>query len=172
MSHINMIKRLLILPVTDSKCLIFLLMAVSILSLASCDNNVAFDEYRSLDAVNGWHMNDMLVFEKEFSDTTQLYDLFLNVRNTTDYRHSNFFIFFQTNFPDGRVFRDTLEMTLADNTGKWKGKGFGRIRTNSFHFRKDVWFPVQGTYRFSIQQAMREEKITGISDIGLRVEKK
>ncbi len=142
------------------------------LILISCYQNIVFDQYHSFDTDKGWQLNDIVVFEKEFSDSTQLFDLFLNIRNTNEYPYTNFFVFFQTKFPDGRVFRDTLEMTLADKQGKWTGKGFGRIKTNSFHFRKDVWFPASGTYQFSIQHAMREEWIPGISDVGLRIEKK
>lgn len=140
-------------------------------SLAACSENIVFEENQPINP-RGWMVDDILVFEHELKDTTALHDIFLNVRNNTHYPYSNLYVFFQTRFPDGRVFRDTVEMTLADKQGKWTGKGFGKIKSNSFHFRKDVWFPIEGVYEFSIQHAMREEVLEGITDMGLRIEKK
>lgn len=145
---------------------------ITLLFFFGCNQQIAFERNEKLDAINGWPMDDTLKFVHEFTDTTALHNIFLNVRNTTDYDYSNFYVFFQTRFPDGRLFRDTVEMILADKQGKWTGDGFGKIKSNSFHFRKDVWFPVQGEYEFSIQHAMRDESIKGISDVGIRVEKK
>lgn len=139
--------------------------------LAACGENIVFEENQKINP-RGWMADEILVFEQELTDTTRLYDVFLNVRNNSEYPYSNLYVFFQTRFPDGRVFRDTVEMTLADKQGKWTGKGFGKIKSNSFHFRKDVWFPNQGVYEFSIQHAMREEVLEGITDMGMRIEKK
>lgn len=151
--------------------IILLLLIPFMVGLISCGENIVFEKNLKTN-VNGWSVNDTLVFRYELKDTTALHDIYLNIRNTTDYSNSNFFVFFQTTFPDGRVFRDTVEMTLADKQGQWTGKGFGKIKANSFHFRKDVWFPVLGEYEFTIQHAMREESVKGISDMGLRIEKK
>ncbi len=151
-------KRLLVLP--------FLMIL-----FASCNNQVVMEESHKIDT-KGWHAEKVLVFEHEIEDTTALHDVFLNVRNNNEYPYSNFYVFFQTQFPDGTVYRDTIEMLLADREGKWTGKGFGRIKSNSFHFRKDVWFPLEGTYEFSVQHAMREEYLEGIVDIGMRIERK
>jgi gliding motility-associated lipoprotein GldH len=139
--------------------------------IIGCNDQIVYEENHNTDE-KGWSVNDVLVFEFEVKDTTQLYDIFLNVRNTTDYGYSNLYVFFQTDFPDGRTFRDTVEMHIADRQGKWTGKGFGKLKANSFHFRKDVWFPLEGMYELTIQHAMREEMLIGISDMGVRIEKK
>ncbi len=141
------------------------------LLLGSCNEDVVFEKSQDLDS-DGWHMNDVVTFQKEISDTTQLFDIFLNVRNNHEYPYSNFYVFFHTTFPSGTVYKDTIEMILADRQGNWTGEGFGKIKSNSFHFRKDVWFPEQGEFTFTIQHAMRDEYIEGISDIGMRIEKK
>jgi gliding motility-associated lipoprotein GldH len=136
-----------------------------------CYRNVLFEKNTSIDP-KGWHYQDEIAYSTIITDTTSLFDIYINVRNTTDYPYSNLILFFTTEFPDGRQYRDTVECMLADKTGEWTGSGFGRIRSNSFHFRKDVWFPLQGEHTFMISQAMREEYLIGIKDIGIRIERK
>jgi len=148
------------------------IVVVSLLAiLLACSSQIVFEENEKL-AHGGWSVEDTLVFNYEVKDTTQLYDIFINVRNDVDYRYSNLFVFFQTSFPDGKIYRDTIEMTLADRQGKWIGRGVGSTRSNSFHFRKDVWFPLEGTYEFTIQHAMRMDVLPGITDMGIRLERK
>lgn len=142
-----------------------------LLGIAACDPNRMYEENQRI-AQNTWHFSDTLAFAVQVSDTTLLHDIFLNVRNNTDYPYSNFILFLDMEMPDGRILRDTIECILADRTGRWTGSGFGKIKSNSFHFRKDVWFPIQGIYQFRFQQAMREENLPGITDIGLRIERK
>lgn len=141
------------------------------LLLFACNSGVVFEKNKSIDA-EGWYYEDVVSFSHSFKDTTQLYDIFLNVRNNNEYPYRNFIVFFETEFPDGRIFRDTIEAVLADRAGNWTGKGFGNIKTNSYHFRRNVWFPLEGEYFFRIEQAMREEYLKGITDIGIRIERK
>ncbi len=144
---------------------------IMVIFFIACNPAVVFEKNQSFDN-NGWHYLDVVSFSHNFSDTTVIYDIFLNVRNNRDYPYSNFIVFLETEFPDGRIFRDTIETMLADRQGNWTGDGFGNIKTNSFHFRRNVWFPLEGDYLFRIEHAMREEYLKGITDIGIRVERK
>ena len=148
----------------------FLLFALAAL-LASCDRSVVYEVHQALPSA-GWPAAEALSFEASVSDTTSLHNMYINVRNTTDYGFSNLYLFLNIEFPDGTLLRDTLECTLAEKDGKWTGKGLGKIRSNRFLFRTDVWFPVAGAYFFSIEQALRTDQLEGISDIGLRIERK
>jgi gliding motility-associated lipoprotein GldH len=144
---------------------------IALLVLTACDRSVVFEEHYALPSI-GWHLNDKVVFEVPVNDTTSLHNLYIDVRNTTDYGYRNFYTFLEIKFPEGTILRDTIECLLADRTGQWAGKGFGKIRSNRFLFRTDVWFPEPGNYVFSIEQAMRNEVLEGISDVGLRIERK
>ncbi len=141
------------------------------LIMAACQPNVTYHETRSLSS-DGWDYRDGILFEAEISDTLALHELYLDVRNTIDYPYSNLFLFMEIEFPDNRTLHDTIECVLADRRGEWTGKGIGQIRSNRFLFRDEVWFPVDGTYTFRIQHGMREEELEGLSDIGIRIEKK
>ena len=62
-------------------------------------------------------------------------------------------------------------MLLADNQGKWMGKGIGDLYDYQFRFKELVLFPVKGEYSFEIEQAMRDEVLPYVTDIGIRIEK-
>ncbi len=145
-------------------CLIALLLIVGI----SCDKSVFYEKNQKIDK-KGWNTSDKLLFEVDVKDTTRLYNFYLNVRNTTDYPNQNVFFFINTTFPNGAVARDTVECMLADDEGRWTGKGGGKVRDNRFLFKPRVIFPMSGIYKFEIEHAMRENIVTGLSDVGLRI---
>lgn len=142
-----------------------------ITALASCMGNMVFDSNQSLPP-EGWPQGSKVAFDVEITDTINLHNMYVNVRNSTSYPNSNLFLFLDIHFPDGQSVRDTLECILADFTGKWTGRGGGRIRSNKFLFRTDVWFPQKGNYNFSFEHAMRTSLLEGITDIGLAIERK
>ncbi len=90
----------------------------------------------------------------------------ISLRNTTDFETQNFYVFMKTTFPDGHSDQDTLGFILCDQFGQWTGKGQGRIKDNKFLFQPKVRFPQTGKYTFTVTQAMRTDKVKGISDFG------
>jgi gliding motility-associated lipoprotein GldH len=80
------------------------------------------------------------------------------------------YLFLNTRLPNSNLTRDTIELVLADVNGKWLGKGFGAIKDNQIPVRNNLIFPIKGEYIFGIEQAMREETLVGLVDIGIRVE--
>jgi gliding motility-associated lipoprotein GldH len=148
----------------------FLIAAVVI--LGSCGSRSVYD--RSIEiSERGWHEDSIVVFDDVIiSDTISLHNFYINLRHSTDYRYSNFYLFLNTTLPNGRITRDTIEMILADNYGKWYGKGFGHIRENRILVRQNLKFPLKGSYRFAIEQAMREDDrvLEGMRNVGIRIE--
>jgi gliding motility-associated lipoprotein GldH len=71
--------------------------------------------------------------------------------------------------PDLVEFKDTLECVLADNYGRWIGKGGGSLHQLPVSFMQQIKFPKPGTYKFELIQGMREDTLAGIHDIGLRI---
>ncbi len=144
--------------------------SLGLLLFSSCDSNRVFEKNIAID--NGiWNADSIIKFNMEIEDTLQPYNFYINIRNSTDYRYSNLYLFIDTYFPDDTHARDTLEFLLADSEGKWFGKGFGKIKESKVLLRKGVHFPMSGHYVFTLQQAMREENLEGIEDVGMRIEK-
>lgn len=140
-----------------------------IILLNSCASDLVISENKS---INGsWDKNDSVRFDFQINDTTSLYNFQLNIRNTTEYAYRNIYFFVQTEFPNGNISSDTIECILADIRGKWYGNGMGNIKENNIQIRQNLKFPVQGIYHMSFVQAMREDKLNGISDIGIQISK-
>lgn len=152
----------------------FWLPQLSVLALlilfASCDNNRIFEENKSIPDT-GWDSSNVVKFDVEIKDPSTPANFYVNVRNADGYPYSNLFLFVKTKFPNGKQSNDTLECQLADEKGKWIGKGIGDIFDNQIPFKRNVRFPLAGTYSFEIMQGMRASNIPLIMDVGLRIEK-
>ena len=147
-------------------------MIISVLAVMveACDSNRVFDSNEPVNP-EGWIPREAKEFRVEITDTISIYNLYINLRHTNDYPYSNIYFFVQTRFPNGQLYRDTVEYVLADPSGKWLGKGLGKIKDNRYPFRKGIHMPAKGTYVFRIEQAMRENYLKGIHDVGLRIER-
>ncbi|WP_248724654.1 gliding motility lipoprotein GldH [Seonamhaeicola sp. ML3] len=144
--------------------------------LVSCDSNRVFDTYKSIP--NTWHKDSVVSFNIAPPDSTNAYNLFVNLRNTNAYKYNNLFLIVEMVFPNGKTIKDTLEYRMADPTGKLLGTGFTDIKENKLWYKEHVVFQEAGTYTVNIQQAMREQgkvhgviELEGITDVGFRIEK-
>ena len=146
---------------------------ISVLALAffsSCDSSRVFEDNIEIPD-HEWFQEKPVVLSAEISDTSMAYNVYINVRHAGYYRFSNLYMFVNTQFPDGRIQRDTVECILASPEGKWMGDGLGDIWDNRVLFKSNVSFRQPGTYRFELIQAMRIDPLPGIMDAGLRIEK-
>ncbi|MBE9490359.1 MAG: gliding motility lipoprotein GldH [Bacteroidetes bacterium] len=149
---------------------------ILILGLYSCDSKQVFDEYKTIPT--SWHKDSIVSFKIIPPDTINTYNLFVNIRNTSDFKYSNLFLVVELNFPNGKVIKDTLEYIMAKPSGEFLGKGFSDIKENKLWYKEDIIFKEQGNYNVNIQQAMRQngsvkgiENLEGITDVGFRIEK-
>ncbi|MGZ4048680.1 MAG: gliding motility lipoprotein GldH [Bacteroidia bacterium] len=146
----------------------FLMLCV--LFFSSCDSKRIFEQNQALPE-SGWASSNIVKFNVDIKDPATATNFYINVRNADGYPYNNLFLFIKTTFPDGKMSNDTLECILADEKGKWIGSGIGDLYDNQIPFKKNVRFPLAGTYSFEIQQGMRTDNIPLIMDVGLRIEK-
>ena len=135
----------------------------------SCDGGAIYDQSVVIPNET-WSADSIATFTLPVTDTVAAYDLYINLRNTTDYQFQNLYLFVDIHAPNGATLRDTFECYLADDHGKWLGKGKGRIYDNRFLYRQSVKFSTKGDYRIQFQQAMRAENLKGLANVGVRVE--
>jgi gliding motility-associated lipoprotein GldH len=138
--------------------------------IISCDSARIFEENVVVEK-GIWNVKNKMKFEVPISDIQLRYNVYINVRNSPEYPYSNLFLFLNTGFPDGKMTRDTIELTLADYDGRWLGSGIGSMKFSRFLLQKGVQLKQTGNYRFEFEQAMRVNELKGIRDIGLRIEK-
>jgi gliding motility-associated lipoprotein GldH len=141
-----------------------------VLFMSACDRNVVFEKNIVIPD-NKWEMNNIVKLDAQIDDTVSLHNIYINVRNAGGYQFSNLYLFFNTGTPKGEQARDTVELTLADERGKWMGDGSGDIWDNRILFKRKFRFPEAGMYHFELQQAMRMNPLPQIMDVGLRIEK-
>lgn len=151
----------------NNKLIILLIVTIV---LISCDRNGVYEENINTPK-SIWATNDIAKFVAPINDTLSYHNIYLNIRNTTDYPNCNLFLFVAITSPAGVTQLDTVECFLADDQGKWLGKGFGYIRDNQIPFKRNVRFPQKGDYKFEILQAMRTDSLVGVSSVGIRIEK-
>jgi gliding motility-associated lipoprotein GldH len=144
---------------------IFLL---SSLLLVGCDQNVVF-ENNIMISPDGWKQDEVVQFEWDITDTISLHNFYVSIRNGEGYQYSNIFLFVSMEFPNGKMSVDTIDCPLADTDGHWLGSGLGDLYDNRIIFKERKKFPMAGHYRITIQQAMREENLEEIHDVGFRL---
>lgn len=144
------------------------LLFIIALFFSACDKSVIYDN--SKDIKNEiWNINDQKSFKLNIEDSLQVYNFFINIRNSVDYSWANIYMFLKINYPNGESSIDTIECFLADNTGKWLGDGVGKYRDNQIMIRQRGLFPMTGDYEFVLQHAMRDDNISGIKSVGIRI---
>ncbi|MFL1010648.1 gliding motility lipoprotein GldH [Flavisericum labens] len=154
---------------------VWLSFAIGALFFVSCDSNRVFDTYKSVP--NKWHKDSIVSFKFNPPDSTNAYNLFVNLRNTNAYKYNNLFLIVEMVFPHGKTVKDTLEYRMAAPDGKLLGTGHTDVKENKLWYKEDVVFNESGDYTVSIQHAMREtgkvngvKELEGITDVGFRVE--
>lgn len=157
------------MPMTDMKK-IYLLIFIFLMILTSCGSGVIIDRNKKIENAV-WESTDVVRFTAPVSDTTHLFNFYINIRNSTDYQYSNIFLFMKTFYPNGMFSIDTIECILADDSGKWLGKERGGIIDNRILFRKGIRFKLAGNYSFEFEQAMRDSELKGVEDFGIRIDK-
>jgi gliding motility-associated lipoprotein GldH len=145
------------------------IIAVAIIATA-CSNNRVYDRFESIPGAS-WNYNKPLEFKVDMQDTTQVYDIYLNLRHKSLYSMSNLFMFVTTQSPSGDMVKDTVEFILADPSGKWLGNGLGDLLTYRRIYKRNIRFAQKGTYIFRLQQAMRVNDLPHITDAGVCIEK-
>ena len=148
-----------------------LLMVLAIALVASaCTRNEIFSKFVSIETPY-WHADSIIAFEFDVEDSLSAYNFTVNVRHRADYPYQNMWLFVQQISPDSSIVNDTIEFYLADNRGKWLGKGIGAVYTMPVLIKNNQKLDKMGLYKIELQHGMRDVELYGINDVGLVLEK-
>lgn len=139
--------------------------------VASCHYNNNYYEHTTL-IENQWKKDSAVVFTIPVQEKGGAFDIFMVLRNNNDYPYSNIYFFTELTSPKGKKMIDTLEYQLAYPSGEWIGSGMGGIKQNTLVYKENFMLKDTGTYQIKIKQAMRDNPLKGIEDMGLIVEKR
>lgn len=140
-------------------------------SLASCqDTQTIADTNKEIPGRN-WNYTEKLEIPVKIDSVGIPYNLYLNLRHTPQYKYSNIFILIHITGPDGKKKTERREFKLALPDGEWLGSGSGNLYSYQLLFKENYKFPAKGTYKFELEQNMRDNPLDGVSDAGIRIEK-
>ncbi len=152
------------------------LILFTVLLLVSCDKKRVFDQYKTVG--EAWQKDSIASFTYNNQDTTERYDLFLNLRSNNDYPFNNIFLIVSMETPGGMTKVDTLQYQMAEADGKLLGEGFSDVKESKLFYKEKYKFSAIGDYKIGIQQAVRqsgkvagEKELKGITEVGFRIEK-
>ena len=143
----------------------------------SCQDKPLFNQYKSI-SNEGWKASQKVLFEFDIKDTISSRNLFINIRNNSEYKYSNLFIITELVFPNQTKVVDTLQYQMADEKGAFLGVGFTEIKENKLFYKENKKFLLSGKYQLNVRHAMRKngevhpiEFLKGIQDVGFSIEK-
>ncbi len=146
----------------------FLLLCLMLCCLLHCRENFYFESVKTI-GQDQWSYADTLDFDFDITDTTALYDIYLDLQHATEYPYQNIYLQVYTRFPSGKRIQERLPIDFADRTGRWFGRcntEWCRLRVN---LQQDAYFNETGTYTITLEQFMRMDPLPGIREVAVRL---
>ena len=147
---------------------------LSILFLTGCMESPYFQKDVTIPGYQ-WKYDYQPVFKVEIKDTSAMYHLYFIIRHTETYPFANLWMQIYTKEPNDTVFQQSrIEIPLAEESGKWLGRGMGEIWEQRMPITRNdapMIFKKPGTYEIKFEQNMRINPLPEVLQVGLRVEK-
>jgi gliding motility-associated lipoprotein GldH len=158
------------LPINRSGFVFILVTTISVW-LAACTQLDVFEK-NAVIPKHEWQYSFKPDFDFIIKDTTASYNLYIVLRHTDAYHYNNIWLNVGTQSPADTMRYQKFDLQLGTDAKGWEGTGMDDI----WELRKlitngPVKFNRAGTYKFSVAQIMRENPLTDIMNVGIRVEK-
>jgi len=157
---------------------IFLILSIFMILLDSCGlpENTITEEFQTIDkGIWGWKETKSYTFTVD--DSTHYYNIYCGLRITGKYNYSNIWLIYElaesrnaNNSSLNSLLKKQFQIELADQTGRWLGKGM----SNLISYEQPLLIKTKlkkGNYTFKLSQNMREDLLSGVNDVGIKVEK-
>ena len=138
--------------------------AIVALALTACVKyQPAHSEWQTISA-GGWPYGDTLRFNADRADSAAVGGVALAVRHTDSYAYSNLWLEVAYTHADSTV-ADTFNLVLADEFGRWHGKGSGV----TFQFTDTVALSRRPDTAsvIVVRHIMRVDTLHGIEQVGI-----
>ena len=138
------------------------------LALSAC--STVYDQTNPLEGQT-WNQGQLVDFSFDIQDTTQLYDVYLEVKHGSSYPYQNIYCWITTKVPDGSSRREQHSLELANAKGYWLGDCNETSCTRRIPFVLKTSFPIQGQYQIQFEQHSRQTTLSPIEHLRLSVSK-
>ena len=145
--------------------LMLTMLAISCKRLDVYEKNIAIPNYQ-------WKSDYKPNFQFIISDTSEPYQIYVVLRHTDAYAFNNVWLNVGMQSPGDTLRQQKLEVILGNDAVGWEGTGMNDI----WEVRKAITNgPIRlkktGVYNFSIAQIMRQNPLTEMLSVGVRVER-
>lgn len=144
---------------------------ISIVLLVACQKQTVYHSYQPI-SERGWAKSDTLFFHVPISDSTAtVFRLYTEIRNKNAYAYQDVHIKLYHNLQDSTQWHTyPVSIKLTNKAGKWIGTGFGDLfQTETYVGSVKVTHP--GMYTVKVLSNMTDDRLIGLSDLGIRIEK-
>lgn len=145
------------------KARLLLILAVGLLAAACVDHESYYGEFRSIDP-EGWAYDSPVAFTPALRDSSATGSLAMSVRHTNRYPYSNIYV--EVSINDSVATRcDTFNIVLADEFGRWYGRGIG----TDFQLSDTLYrgLTLTSPAHISVRHVMRADLLPDIEQIGI-----
>ena len=105
------------------------------------------------------------------TDTTSLYQVFFVTRHTEKYNYNNIWINYYYQPPNDTLYKEAREFQLATNEKGWLATGMDDIYEHRIKLAPDAGKLKAGSYKFILENIMREDPLKEVLNVGVRIEK-
>lgn len=141
-----------------------------LLSICGCDSEYSLTQVQNFPE-SVWKKDSIISFKFKIERPVSPLNLLYQVQFQPDYPFENIWLDYSLKGPDGNELtasRDNLNL-FEPKTGKPLGDGVGnRIFLDAF-FLKSIRLKDTGVYRLDVKHYMRQENLTGIQSLGLKI---
>ncbi|MBZ5857898.1 gliding motility lipoprotein GldH [Flavihumibacter profundi] len=150
---------------------LIILLAFGVMPFAACEKVDVFERNIPLQDQH-WHSSVKPEISFTISDAASRYNIFVVIRHSDAYRYNNLWVNIYTQAPgDSIVKPQALDLQLASNEKGWLGSGMDDIYEHRIKISQSPVSLKAGTYRFQLEQIMRDDPLENILNIGIRVER-
>tara|TARA_B110000027_G_scaffold118795_1_gene131052 strand:+ start:467 stop:952 length:486 start_codon:yes stop_codon:yes gene_type:complete len=147
-----------------------------LISTISCISQGGFTHYESV-AKEGLSPTPVVFNIPSLAVKENPQNLFIRLRNNTEYEFSNIFLIATLKAGDQLVLQDTLEYAMAAPDGSWLGDGFTELKESKLWWKKGIKIPAKRPVQIEISQAIRANgsangvsELKGIISVGISIE--
>jgi gliding motility-associated lipoprotein GldH len=148
----------------------FLALAVMMM-LAACQQVALFERIKNIPG-GSWNSSEQPEIALQITDTSASYKLYAVVRHTNLYPYRNLWLNVGLQLPGDSGYKtERFDIALA-GADQWLGKGMDDVyEIRPLLFPAQVRFSKPGAVKFKLQQAMRQNPLPGVLQVGIRIEK-
>jgi gliding motility-associated lipoprotein GldH len=112
-------------------------------------------------------LNSILPFQIQL----YLYQVFFVIRHTEKYNYNNIWVNYYYQPPNDTLHKEAREFQLATNEKGWLATGMDDIYEHRIKLAPDAGKLKAGSYKFILENIMREDPLKEVLNVGVRIEK-